>query len=166
MNFGKKLIILAENLHLLAKINNYKITTAESCTGGLVSGLITSIAGSSEIFECGFVTYCNDAKVKLLNIDNQFLKEHGPYNQKTADDMAINSLEKSKANLSISITGEAQTNKINNSGMVFISSFNKKNNKLISKKFQFKGNREKIRELAIIEAMNLLILQINNAGNV
>ncbi len=166
MNFNKDLLVLARKLIKLALKNNIKITVAESCTGGLLSALITSISGSSNVFECGFITYSNESKNRLLNVDDKLLKGFGAVSKEVADAMANGAVRNSNSNLSVAITGIAgpksdDTNKA--VGLVFISSFLDKNNELISKKFQFDGNRDEIRNLSVKNALNLLILQIKNA---
>ncbi|MCG6115635.1 MAG: CinA family protein [Mesorhizobium sp.] len=84
-----------------------KVVTAESCTGGMVAAALTDIAGSSEIFERGFVTYSNEAKQELLGVSGQTLSEHGAVSEETARDMASGALENSRADLAVSVTGIA-----------------------------------------------------------
>jgi nicotinamide-nucleotide amidase len=81
--------------------------TAESCTGGLVAGAITSIAGSSGWFERGFVTYTNEAKVELLGVPEMTLAAHGAVSEATARAMAQGALARSRAKLAVAITGIA-----------------------------------------------------------
>lgn len=166
MNFSQELTNLANKLVKLAIKNQIKLTTAESCTGGLVSGLITSISGSSEIFDRAFITYSNIAKNELLEVKKESLEKFGAVSYQIADEMAQSAVKKSAADLSISITGIAGSNSDNSKkevGLVYISSFFTKNNNLISKKFQFSGNRDEIRNLSVKNAINLLIEQIENA---
>lgn len=84
-----------------------KIATAESCTGGLVTGVLTHIPGSSDVVECGFVTYSNAAKTNLLGVDVETLREHGAVSEETAAYMAVGALEYSDAHVSVAITGIA-----------------------------------------------------------
>ena len=84
-----------------------KIVTAESCTGGLVAGLITEIAGSSAVLERGFVVYSNEAKVGLLGVAPETLAAVGAVSAQTAREMAAGALEHSRADISVSITGVA-----------------------------------------------------------
>src|SRR3954469_11316719 len=81
--------------------------TAESCTGGLVAGAITDIAGSSAWFERGFVTYSNDAKMELLGVLKATLDAHGAVSEPTAREMAEGALLHSRAQLAVAITGVA-----------------------------------------------------------
>jgi nicotinamide-nucleotide amidase len=84
-----------------------KIATAESCTGGLVAALLTSIAGSSDVVDCGFVTYSNEAKQKMLGVPPQLLKKHGAVSMQCAIAMAEGALTRSNADIAVSITGIA-----------------------------------------------------------
>ena len=81
--------------------------TAESCTGGLVAAAITAIAGSSGWFDRGFVTYSNESKMELLGVDPLVLTTHGAVSEPTARAMADGALARSRAQLSVSITGVA-----------------------------------------------------------
>jgi nicotinamide-nucleotide amidase len=83
------------------------LATAESCTGGLVAGLLTEIAGSSDVVERGFVTYSNAAKHELLGIPEATLAEHGAVSEAVARAMAVGALAHSKADVAVSITGVA-----------------------------------------------------------
>jgi nicotinamide-nucleotide amidase len=83
------------------------IATAESCTGGLVAGALTEIAGSSAVVLCGFVTYSNEAKERMLGVPAEVLAAHGAVSRATAQAMAEGALENSPAALSVAITGIA-----------------------------------------------------------
>lgn len=83
------------------------IATAESCTGGLVSALLTEIAGSSRVIERGFVTYSNDSKAAMLGVDPLLIVDHGAVSGEVARAMASGALKNSKAQVSVAITGVA-----------------------------------------------------------
>ncbi len=83
------------------------IATAESCTGGLVAAALTSIAGSSDVFERGFVTYSNEAKEEMLGIDPALIAGHGAVSAEVAIAMAACALRQSRAQLSVAVTGVA-----------------------------------------------------------
>ena len=83
------------------------IATAESCTGGLLAGLITTIPGSSEVFDRGFVTYSNAAKIECLGVSPKVLETFGAVSQEIALAMAAGALAHSNADLALSITGVA-----------------------------------------------------------
>ena len=84
-----------------------KITTAESCTGGLVAAAITSIAGSSDVFEYGFVIYADTAKADMIGVDAALIKRHGAVSVEVAQAMAEGALATAAADLALSITGIA-----------------------------------------------------------
>jgi len=75
--FSPDLLARAETLLAAARAKGRKIATAESCTGGLIAGLLTEIAGSSDVFERGFVTYSNDAKQELLEVPPELIERNG-----------------------------------------------------------------------------------------
>lgn len=83
------------------------VATAESCTGGLVAAALTSIAGSSDVFERGFVTYSNEAKAEMLGVDPVLIQTHGAVSREVAIAMAACALHQSRAALSVSVTGIA-----------------------------------------------------------
>ncbi|MGQ3214410.1 MAG: CinA family protein [Shinella sp.] len=83
------------------------IATAESCTAGLIAGAITEIAGSSNVFDRGFVTYSNEAKREMIGVANATLKAHGAVSRATALEMAQGAIGNSGANISIAVTGVA-----------------------------------------------------------
>jgi nicotinamide-nucleotide amidase len=95
--------------HLLekARAKGVTIATAESCTGGLVAGLLTEIAGSSDVVERGFVTYSNEAKIEMLGVPEATIIAHGAVSEATARAMAEGALAHSRAAFAVSITGIA-----------------------------------------------------------
>jgi nicotinamide-nucleotide amidase len=84
-----------------------KIATAESCTGGLVAGALTDVAGSSDVVERGFVAYSNEAKVEMLGVEETTLAAHGAVSRETTEAMAVGAIRRSIADLSVAITGVA-----------------------------------------------------------
>jgi nicotinamide-nucleotide amidase len=105
--FGPDLLVRAEKLLADARAKGLKIATAESCTGGLVAGLLTEIPGSSDVVERGFVTYSNDAKQDLLGVPREILESHGAVSEQTARAMAQGALKQSRADLAVAVTGIA-----------------------------------------------------------
>lgn len=91
----------------LAQTRGMMIATAESCTGGLIAGALTDIAGSSHVLDRGFVTYSNSAKVEMLEVAPDTLHTHGAVSAQTALEMAEGALAHSQASLTISVTGIA-----------------------------------------------------------
>ena len=98
---------LVEHLSILLAEKGWKIVAAESCTGGLLAAAITHRPGSSQIFERGFVTYSNEAKMECLGVSAETLEKYGAVSDQTAEEMALGALKHSKADLAISITGIA-----------------------------------------------------------
>jgi nicotinamide-nucleotide amidase len=101
------LVAQAQALLDLCRTKNLKIAAAESCTGGLVAAALTDIAGSSDVFERGFVTYSNEAKVAMLGVPPTVLESHGAVSRETAEAMAAGALAHAPVDLAVSITGIA-----------------------------------------------------------
>ena len=99
--------VLAAELGAALQARGWRCATAESCTGGLVAGAITAIAGSSAWFERGFVTYTNDAKTEMLGVPSDLLAAHGAVSEPVARAMAEGALSHSPADLAVAITGVA-----------------------------------------------------------
>lgn len=91
----------------LLEMSNIKLAVAESCTGGLLTGLLTELPGSSAYIEHGVITYSNQSKVTLLNVSEETLEKHGAVSEEVASEMAIGVLKLSDADLAISVTGIA-----------------------------------------------------------
>lgn len=87
-----------------------KLTLAESCTGGLVSALITAVSGASDVFDMGICTYANSAKMRLINVSEETLNSHGAVSKNTAIEMAKGVLELANSDFAVSITGIAGPN--------------------------------------------------------
>jgi len=103
----EKPLSLAEHVLVALKKDNLKITTAESCTGGLVASLLTQVAGASQSFQAGFVTYSNEMKSSLLNVTKESLTKYGAVSKHVVIEMAQGALNKSSADFAIAITGIA-----------------------------------------------------------
>ena len=91
----------------LARRRGVRLAVAESCTGGLVAGALTAVAGSSDVFECGYVSYSNAAKMRLLGVSSTSLSRHGAVSEAVAREMAHGAIRDSGANLAVSVTGIA-----------------------------------------------------------
>lgn len=85
----------------------WKIATAESCTGGMIASSLTDMAGSSQFFDCGFVTYSNEAKTRMLDVNSVTLKAFGAVSEQTARLMARGAYTHSNAHIAVSVTGVA-----------------------------------------------------------
>lgn len=97
----------AAGLIAAARAKGLRIATAESCTGGLVAGAITDVAGSSDVFDRGFVTYSNAAKVAMLGVTEGALAAHGAVSEEVARAMAAGALARSEAQVAVAVTGIA-----------------------------------------------------------
>jgi nicotinamide-nucleotide amidase len=135
-----------------------KISFAESCTGGLLSSSITSISGSSKIFNLGLVTYSNKAKIKFLKVPKKIITKHGAVSKECCLSMVKNLSKISKANISVSITGIAGPNggtKLKPIGLVYIGI--KKGNKIIIKENRFKSlNRISIQKATANTSLEII----------
>ena len=145
-------------VRLLTK-KRLKISFAESCTGGLLSSLITSISGSSKIFTMGLITYSNQSKVSILKVPKNIISKHGAVSYETCLSMVKNLSRISKTNISVSITGIAGPKggtKQKPVGLVFIGI--KKGNKTLVKKYFFKNKKRiSIQRAAVIKSLNLIL---------
>jgi nicotinamide-nucleotide amidase len=99
--------VKVEDLLDWARYWGLRIAVAESCTGGMVSAALTDVPGSSDVFERGFVTYSNAAKVEMLGVLPKTLADHGAVSEEVALEMAEGALARSKADLAVSVTGIA-----------------------------------------------------------
>jgi len=149
---------------LIKKLNKkkLKISFAESCTGGLLANTITSISGASKVFNMGFITYSNQAKIKILKISKNIIIKYGAVSPQCCKAMVVNLSKISKANINVSITGIAGPNggtKKKPVGLVYIGI--KKGNKIIIIKNLFKSKKRKsIQKSTVkmaIKAINSLI---------
>ena len=152
MNLSKKIV------KLLIKKKN-RISFAESCTGGLLSSVITSISGSSKVFTLGLVTYSNSAKINVLKVPKKIIAKHGAVSYETCLSMVKNLNRISKTNISVSITGIAGPKggtKQKPIGLVFIGI--KKGNKTFVKKYLFKNKKRiSIQRGTVNKALNLIL---------
>ena len=138
--------------------NKLKISFAESCTGGLLSSSITSISGSSKVFDLGLITYSNKAKVAILKIPKKIITKHGAVSKECCLSMVKNLSKISKANIFVSITGIAGPNggtKSKPVGLVYIGI--KKGNKIIIKENRYKSsNRMSIQKATVKTSLNII----------
>ena len=154
---------LKEKLFCLLLEKNLKISTAESCTGGMIGGSLTSIPGISAYYECGFVTYSNEAKHKLIGVKKETLDEFGAVSAETVLEMAQGALLVSGADIAVSVSGIAGPgggSKEKPVGLVYVGCAQK--DESIYKKFIFSGNREEVRLQTVNSALEILISKIEN----
>ena len=135
-----------------------KISFAESCTGGMLSSIITSISGSSKVFNLGLITYSNKMKIDILRVPKKIINKYGAVSSECCLSMVKNLSKISKANISVSITGIAGPKggtKFKPVGLVYIGI--KKGNKIIIKENLFKNqNRISIQKSSVINALKII----------
>ena len=135
-----------------------KISFAESCTGGLLASSITSINGASKIFSLGFITYSNQAKIKILKVNKNIIKKYGAVSVENCKSMVINLSKISKANINVAVTGIAGPKggtKKKPVGLVYIGI--KKGNKILISKNIFRSkNRVSIQKLTVKKAFKIV----------
>ena len=151
---------LARLLIKKCKAKNYKLSIAESCTGGLISSVITSVPGSSDIFDCSFITYSNRSKKKFLNVSENNLNLFGAVSKEVVIDM-INGLKKNtESDVLLAISGVAGPGggTINKpEGLVWIS-YALKNNIVNTSKLEFGPiGRDLVREKSTIQSLKFLL---------
>lgn len=158
--FPKALISQAEKLLHACEKQKVMLSFAESCTGGLITALMTEIAGSSAVVERGFVTYSNDAKHELLGVPLALIKRHGAVSGEVAQAMAEGALEHSRAQMSVAVTGIAGPtggSKEKPVGLVYIAvAIRGKNTRTLIQQFHFKGKRSAVRISALTAALAML----------
>jgi nicotinamide-nucleotide amidase len=156
----------AKRLLALARARGLKIATAESCTGGLVAGALTDIAGSSDVVERGFVTYSNAAKQSMLGVTPLTLEQAGAVSRETAEEMAQGALAHSDADLAVAITGIAGPGGATPGKPIGLVHFAAaaRGGRLIhrAKKFGDIGRR-KVRQKSVDEALGMLELLVRAA---
>ena len=147
--------MLATELGQCLTQRGWCITTAESCTGGGLAQTITSIAGSSQWFEMGFVTYSNRAKQKKLNISDDLLKTYGAVSEQVVTAMATNALLEAQADVAVAISGIAGPDGGTPQkpvGTIWVA-WAIGDDEPFSRLYQFSGSREQIRQKTVIEAL-------------
>ena len=141
----------------LLKKYELTVTTAESCTGGLLAGRIINVPGASEVYNEGFITYSNKAKRKYLDVSKSTLKKYGAVSEQTAREMATGGVFATDSDACVAVTGLAGPDGGSEEkpvGLVYIATYMK--DKVNVQRYQFKGNRAKIREQAVVKGLDLL----------
>jgi nicotinamide-nucleotide amidase len=139
-----------------------KVTTAESCTGGLIAAACTEVAGASDWFERGFVTYSNEAKVEMLGVDAVLIASHGAVSREVAQGMAVGALTHSRADLAVAVTGIAGPGGATAGkpvGTVWLA-VARRDGQTQAELLQLTGDRASIREQAVQRALKRLLERI------
>jgi PncC family amidohydrolase len=150
---------LSQKIVRLLKKKRFKMSFAESCTGGLLSSSITSISGSSKVFSLGLITYSNQSKINILKVPKKTIIKNGAVSYETCLSMVKNLNKISKTNISVSITGIAGPkggSKKKPVGLVYIGI--KKGNKTLVKKYLFKNKKRiAIQRATVNKGLNLIL---------
>jgi nicotinamide-nucleotide amidase len=137
-----------------------KISFAESCTGGMLSSTITSVSGSSKVFNLGLITYSNKAKIDILKVPKKVISKYGAVSNECCLSMVKNLSKISKASISVSITGVAGPNggtKLKPVGLVYIGI--KKGKKITVQRNLFKGkNRISIQKASVLKVLKAILI--------
>lgn len=161
--FGKYIYSTKEKITLemsvvnLLEKNELTISTAESCTGGLLAGRLINVPGVSDVYKEGFITYTNKAKRKTLGVNKSTLKKYGAVSEQTAKEMAVGAALAADTDISISVTGIAGPDGGTNEkpvGLVFVGVCIK--DIVHVEEFRFSGDRANVREQTVISALGLL----------
>ena len=160
LNNSLKLYELAREIINKCRLNKFKISVAESCTGGLISSIITSIPGSSDVFECGFITYSNNSKRKFLNVSQNTLNLYGAVSEEVVIEMISGLKLRTQSDVllaSSGIAGPGGGSKDKPEGLVWISYALKNNNIKTSKQKYGPIGRQLVREKSSIESLKYLL---------
>jgi len=151
---------LAERVLAACRARKWTVATAESCTGGLVAGALTEIAGSSDVVDRGFVTYSNAAKMELLGVPEATLEAHGAVSRPTAEAMAKGALARAPVDLTVAVTGIAGPGGWSAEkpvGLVHFAAAAKDGRLMHCEKRYGDIGRAEIRRASVIEALELLL---------
>lgn len=135
----------------------YTITTAESCTGGLLAGRILNVSGASEVYMEGYITYANEAKERILGVQHETIETYGVVSQETAKEMVIGAAKAANAEVALSTTGVAGPGGGTVEkpvGLIYIACF--VNGAVRSKELRLHGTRQENRENTVTETLKLL----------
>lgn len=154
---------LAERVGAALKAKGWLLATAESCTGGGIAGAVTEIAGSSAWFDCAFVTYSYESKVALLGVSQADLERYGAVSETIVQQMVMGALARSRADVAIAVSGIAGPSgglpdkPVGTVWIAWASRQSIKNNSIISRRYQFSGDRRAVRQQTVIKALEELL---------
>lgn len=150
---------MAETVLAAARNAKLQIVTAESCTGGLIAGALTEIAGSSDVFDRGFVVYSYDAKIAQLGVRPETLIDTGAVSHETAAEMAEGAIGASKADIAVAVTGIAGPGGATPDkpvGLVYIATARRGGETVVSKN-NFAGDRVAVRSATVSRALEMVL---------
>ena len=155
---GDDVVQLAAATLALCRTRLVTLATAESCTGGLIAAVLTSIAGSSDVVECGFVTYSNEAKAELLGVARELIEAHGAVSEPVAAQMAEGAVRRSRATVAVAVTGVAGPGGGSPEkpvGMVWFGA-HRRDGATLTEHRLLPGDRGAIRAASVVEALRLV----------
>lgn len=133
------------------------VATVESCTGGLVAGALTAIAGSSDVVDRGFVTYTNEAKHELVGVPLELFDRVGAVSEEVARAMAAGGLDRSPADIAVGVTGVAGPGQSENkpAGLVHICAA-RRGGPVVHERCRFDGGRGAVRHASVLKALDMI----------
>ena len=149
---------LEEQVFAALKENEYLITTAESCTAGMIAARLVNVPGISEFYRQGYITYSNEAKIKLLQVEADVLAQYGAVSRQVAEQMAQCAAELADTEVAIACTGIAGPDGGTDKkpvGLVYLACYVE--GKIEVRKNIFQGNRQEVREQSTQKALELIL---------
>ena len=156
--FDPDTLNLAASVLAACRARNWRVATAESCTGGLVAAALTAVAGSSDVIERGFMAYSNQAKIELLGVPEGTISAHGAISAETTAAMARGAVTRAGVDLAVAITGVAGPGGGTLQkpvGLVYLGVARKDGAARVERRI-FPGDRATVRRAALVEALELL----------
>ena len=151
-----------DKLFVYLKENNLTISTAESCTGGMIASAITNVSGASGFFGTGVVTYSNEAKMKLIGVNKETLDMYGAVSEQTAKEMAEGALKLSHADVAVAVTGIAGPGGGSAEkpvGLVYIGIASREKEPKAIRNI-FAGDRDEVRASTVKKALELVLEEL------
>lgn len=155
---------IEEQVFQLLKQNRVTLSTAESATGGMIASMLVNVSGISEFFQEGYVTYSNEAKVKMIGVDRTLIDTYGVVSREVAENMAISAARTAGTDAALSVTGVAGPDGGTDDcpvGTVYIGCFFR--GSTVVEHHVFDGNRLEVRQAAAMRALTLLAEQIKKS---
>ena len=159
MQMPAEIAVLAEEVFAKLKAKGLTVATAESCTGGLIAGALTSISGSSDVVYGGFVTYANEAKIVMIGVPFALLKEFGAVSKEVAIAMAEGALATAGTHIAVAVTGIAGPrggSKDKPVGLVHFACATVEGTRHLRKHFK-EMDRDGVREATVVEALRMVL---------
>ena len=152
---------LQEQIVALMREKNLTLAVAESCTGGMLSSRIIDVAGVSDVYKAGFVTYANEAKQNLIGVKEETLMQYGAVSEQTAREMVLGVIKAGKADMAVATTGIAGPGggtKEKPVGLVYIACGSAED--IVVERCLFDGSRSEIRQASVAHALGMLYREI------